>query len=153
MFPALRLGYAIVPEPLRAGLLELRSVADGFGAPASQLALADFIGEGHLHRHIRRMQRLYAQRRSALLTAMHERLKHRLAVLPAKAGLHFAFQLLQPVDWHRVTARAAELQMAFERCSRYAIDSRIDLYGAIGFGLLQDEQIGPVVDRLQDVFS
>lgn len=149
MFPALRLGYTIVPEPWRQRLLALRRVADGFGAPAPQWALAEFIREGHLHRHVRRMQRLYAQRRSLLLAGLCDGLRDRIQVLPASAGLHFSVRARVPVDWSRVATRAAELDIALEPCVRHAIRHRADDCCAIGFGLLQPEQVATVVDRLQ----
>jgi GntR family transcriptional regulator/MocR family aminotransferase len=151
LFPALRLGYAILPQGVRARLLKLRSLADGFGAPAPQWALAAFIREGHLQRHVRRMQRLYAHRRDQLLVGLSEGLGERIRLLPSSAGLHFSFRVLGPVDWPRAMARAAELEMAFEPCSRYAIRSRSDDCCAIGFGLLQDEQIAPVIEGLKTV--
>ena len=55
----MRLGYAVVPAALRARLLAIRRAADGFGAPAPQLALAEFIEAGHLRQHVRRMQARY----------------------------------------------------------------------------------------------
>lgn len=153
MFPALRLGYAIVPQPWRQRLLALRTVADGFGAPAPQWALAEFIREGHLSRHLRRMQRLYAERRSLLLAGLCEGQQGRLQVLPASAGLHFSVRALVPVDWNRVLSRAAELDIALELCSRHAIRHRANDCCAIGFGLLQDDQMATVVNRLQQVLA
>jgi len=149
MFPALRLGYAIVPESLRSRLLGLRSVVDGFGAPAPQWALVAFMREGHLHRHVRRMHRLYAQRRALLLAGLRDGLKDRLGVLPGSAGLHFSVRATAPVDWNRVAARACELELALEPCSRHAIRRRSDDCCAIGFGLLADDQIATAIDRLK----
>ena len=153
MFPALRLGYAIVPAALRGRLLALRGVTDGFGAPAPQLALTTFIGEGHLHRHVRRMQRIYTERREALLSGLRERLDGRIAILPSKAGLHFSFRGLSPINWAEVETRAAEHEIAFERCSRYAITEEVDACCAIGFGLLTESQLAPAVDRLARLFG
>lgn len=154
MFPALRLGYAIVPEAVREKLLDIRRAADGFGAPAPQVALAEFIGEGHLHRHVRRMQRLYGHRRAALLEGLQDRLGNRIAILPSTAGLHFSFRVLEPVDWEKVTRRARERDIAFERCSRYAVSSnKPDSGCAISFALLKDNQVSSAVDRLTSIFG
>lgn len=153
MFPALRLGFAVVPQPWRQRLLALRSVADGFGAPAPQWALAEFIREGHLRRHVRRMQRLYAQRRSLLLAGLCDGLQDRIEVLPGSAGLHFSVRARVPVDWHHVARRAAELDIALEPCARHAIRLRADDRCAVGFGLLREEQIATVVDRLRSILA
>lgn len=64
LFPAMRLGYMVVPAGLRDSILAALSAAGQFGPLITQAALADFIGEGHLTRHLRRMRRIYAERRS-----------------------------------------------------------------------------------------
>lgn len=66
MSPALRVGFLVVPPGLTARFAE---VAEGL-APAPnaimQLAIAEFLRDGHYLRHLRRMKRLYASRRDAL---------------------------------------------------------------------------------------
>jgi GntR family transcriptional regulator/MocR family aminotransferase len=54
MFPALRLGYIVVPIDLVPALSAARDAADIFSATLSQAASTDFIREGHFARHIRR---------------------------------------------------------------------------------------------------
>jgi GntR family transcriptional regulator/MocR family aminotransferase len=70
LFVALRLGFVVAPswalDPLRAA----RQLTGLFGAPLEQETLAAFIAEGHLARHVRRMKKLYDQRRLALLDAL-----------------------------------------------------------------------------------
>src|SRR6185436_5841977 len=59
LFPALRLGYLIVPPGLVDAFLAFRSSTDYHLPLLEQLALTDFIAEGHFARHIRRMRALY----------------------------------------------------------------------------------------------
>src|ERR1700676_1951607 len=67
LFPSLRVGYIVIPSDLVDRFLAIRRVMD-LGAPGFfQLVLADFIGEGHFARHIRRMRTLYAERRRVLI--------------------------------------------------------------------------------------
>ena len=148
MFSALRIGFAVVPETLIDRLLEFKKVADGFGAPGPQLALAEFITKGHLHRHVRTMQRVYAKRRALLLDGLQGRLGDRIHVLPSTAGLHFSLRLMGPVDWEQIWQRAGELDLAFELCSKYSMGDEASACVAIGFGLLVDEQIPEAVNRL-----
>ena len=153
MFPALRLGYAIVPDGLRDRLLEIRSAADGFQAPAPQLALAEFIIDGHLHRHVRRMQRLYGHRRASLLEGLKARLGHRIAILPSKAGLHFSFRLTGAVDWDKVAHLADHHGVGFERHAASNFAGEPHTFCAIGFGLLADDQVELVLDLMPSIFE
>lgn len=70
LFLALRLGFLVAPAWARPALLAARSAADRHGATLPQLVLADFIAEGHLARHVRRMSRSYGERRRLLLAAL-----------------------------------------------------------------------------------
>ena len=64
MFPALRLGYVVVPKDLVEAFSTARDATDQFSSTLYQAALADFIREGYFARHIRRMRMLYIQRRT-----------------------------------------------------------------------------------------
>jgi GntR family transcriptional regulator / MocR family aminotransferase len=92
MFPSLRLGYAIVPKPLAALFARLKWLSDRHTSLLEQAALADFLREGHLDRHIRRMRRLYASRRSALVQALDHHFGDRVRLLGDPAGMHLLAQ-------------------------------------------------------------
>src|SRR5881275_2169394 len=64
LFPSLRLGYLIVPERLLDAMLKVRSVMDQHSPTIDQMTLAHFITEGHFLSHIRRMRKLYSERRA-----------------------------------------------------------------------------------------
>ena len=87
LFPALRLGYLVVPEPLVERVAALRSATVRHPPVLDQAVLAAFIEEGHLARHVRRMREVYAERRSALYDAAERRLGDRLMLCRVEAGL------------------------------------------------------------------
>ncbi len=88
MFPALRLGYLVMPRALARDFANAKW-ADDFGSPAiEQWALADFIADGGFERHLRRTAKALRQRRDALLAALHRRLGGRLEVADSNAGTH-----------------------------------------------------------------
>ena len=68
--PGLRIGYVIAPSPLDQELLSLRRAADLCSPTMLQRAMAEFLAEGGMKRHIRRVLPLYRQRRNAVLAAM-----------------------------------------------------------------------------------
>jgi GntR family transcriptional regulator/MocR family aminotransferase len=73
LFPAMRLGYMVVPLDVLDRLKAALNATGQFAPLITQAALADFITEGHLTRHLRRMRRIYAERR---LTFMEEFDRH-----------------------------------------------------------------------------
>ena len=94
-FPALRLGYVVVPKDLVPAFSAARDAADIFSSTLYQAVLTDFIREGHFARHIRRMRMLYMDRRRALVNAIQTQMGDVLEVIGAEAGMHLV-ALLRP---------------------------------------------------------
>jgi GntR family transcriptional regulator/MocR family aminotransferase len=70
LFPALRIGYVVLPWPLVARFAELRSVMDDHGSLIDQATTAEFIDSGAYYSHIRRCRKEYGARLDTFLTAM-----------------------------------------------------------------------------------
>jgi len=98
LFPALRVGYVIVPPTLWHRFLASREALDIFPSTLYQLVLADFLAEGHFVRHLRRMRGIYLQRRDALLHGLDRHCADILTVQNADAGLHVATTLPPATD-------------------------------------------------------
>jgi GntR family transcriptional regulator/MocR family aminotransferase len=93
LFPALRIGWLVVPASLAGPLRAAQALADTGTATLEQLAFADFVAEGHLERHVRRSRARHAARRRALVEALEQELGPRARVLGASAGLHVLLRL------------------------------------------------------------
>jgi GntR family transcriptional regulator/MocR family aminotransferase len=146
LFPALRLGYLIVPDALVAAFLAMRRSID-VGLPRlEQMVLADFIAEGHFTRHIRRMRTLYAERRTALLEAARD-LPLELDV--PHTGLHLIGWLPDGVGDRAVALRAAEQGVDVVPLSVLATEALPRGGLALGYGALNQQQIEEGVRRLR----
>lgn len=88
LFPSLRLGYVVAPPSLADYVVAFRSRTDFRNLNLDQAVLCDFIAEGHLGRHLRRMRELYATRLATLLDAGREYLRGLLAISNVQAGLY-----------------------------------------------------------------
>ena len=95
--PALRLGFAVVPGPLVGAFVRLRTLTDRGTDAISQATLAEFMRQGLLAPHIRRMRTEYGRRRSALLAAMQKHVRSAEA-LPVPGGLHMVARLQDNAD-------------------------------------------------------
>ena len=72
--PALRLGWLVVPERLREGIVKRKQYNDMGTATIPQAAFAHLLRTGGYDRHLRRTRALYRKRRDALLEAVAEHL-------------------------------------------------------------------------------
>ena len=88
MFPALRLGYLVVPVPLLESFRRARAALDDYAGPGLQPALAAFMQGGYFGSHVRQMRRRYAARQAALLEAARTHLGGLLELSADPAGLH-----------------------------------------------------------------
>lgn len=98
LFPTLRLGYAVLPPDLVDRFLSFRYGTDLHGTGLDQAVLCDFIVEGHLGRHIRRMRELYGARLAALLEGGQKQLRGLLDISSVQAGLYTAGFLRNGMD-------------------------------------------------------
>ena len=108
MFPALRVGYLVVPKDLVPVFSAARDAADVFSATLYQSVLTDFIREGHFARHIRRMRMLYMERREALVKAIRVELGDMVEVIGAEAGMHLVVLFPPGIDDVAVSRKAAQ---------------------------------------------
>ncbi|OZB98628.1 PLP-dependent aminotransferase family protein [Paenibacillus sp. XY044] len=92
LFPALRIGYVLVPRELQSRWRRLRTYTDVQNPPFEQAALAEFLRTRKFDRHIARMKKLYKERRQALLDALGDRFGEHWRPWGDAAGLHLAVE-------------------------------------------------------------
>ncbi len=121
LFPALRLGYLVVPAALAEQFLATRRFIDVHTPLLEQMALGDFLTEGHFARHLRRMRRLYAGRREALVDELRHTLGDRLDISVPEAGMHLVVWLPEGRDDRQVASRAAARGLEVAPVSRFSL--------------------------------
>ena len=153
LFPALRVGYLVVPPDLVARFSRLRSAMDIFPAPLVQSALAELITEGHFARHLRRMRALYAERRRALVSSLESELGERVRVIGERAGMHLVALLPPGTDDHEVAVRAARLGISAAPLSS-CYEGRKKTAGLVlGFGGARPRDIPDAVRALKSALG
>lgn len=88
LFPALRLGYVVIPKDLVPQFQAVRKAIDLGCAGFEQSVVAEFMRHGQLARHIRTMRMLYRDRRSTLVRSLQRCLGDRAEIVGSEAGLH-----------------------------------------------------------------
>jgi GntR family transcriptional regulator/MocR family aminotransferase len=133
LFPALRLGYLVAPPWAMAALTRARQFNDWHSDVLAQDTLALFIAEGHLARHVRKMRRIYGERRERLLEALAIHVGAALEPLAADAGLHLAARLVPAIRAESVVKAAATQGLKLESLQEYALGR--DAPNGLAFGL------------------
>jgi GntR family transcriptional regulator/MocR family aminotransferase len=153
LFPALRVGYVIVPPALWDEFVAAREALDLFSPTLYQLALADFLTEGHFVRHLRRMRGVYLRRRDALLEGLTKHCDGILTVHNADAGLHIATTLRGGIDDLDVVRRMGERRLSAIALSTCYLGTDRQSGLLLGFGGVPERQIAKATRTLGEVLG
>lgn len=151
LFPAVRVGYVVVPPALWTRFLDSRFAFDIFTPTLYQRVLAAFLEAGHFARHLRRMRSAYLERRDALLRGLDRHCSDLLRVHNSDAGLHVTALLREGLDDQDVTARLGRRGIAaFALSSSYV--GPVQQQGLLlGFGCATPPRLRAATRVLGDV--
>jgi GntR family transcriptional regulator/MocR family aminotransferase len=153
LFPALRLGFVVTPAWARRALVTAKQLTDWHSPVLAQDTLAAFITEGHLARHVRKMRKLYGERRECLQGALARHCGDRLSPIPGEAGLHLAASLIPSIPATALAARANEAGLGVRPLLRFAMGDTALNGLAIGYGAIPQERIDDAVRLLAKVIG
>jgi GntR family transcriptional regulator/MocR family aminotransferase len=150
LLPALRLGFLVAPAALRPALRAAKQVTDWHGEPAAQAALATFIDEGLLARHLRSVTRVYAARHELVCAAARGPLAPWFTLVPSAAGLHLALRCRAPLDVAGLVRRLRAAEVAVEPLSHFYATppARPDRGLVIGYGTIATADLPAALDLL-----
>jgi GntR family transcriptional regulator/MocR family aminotransferase len=141
LFPALRLGYLVIPVDLLHYFEAMRSLTSRHSPLLEQLVLSDFITEGHFGRHLRRMREVYAERLSVLLEEARLRLAGLLEISKVEAGLQTIGWLSSEIDAESAAAAAAKRNVDVTPVDRYSQGRMVPEGLQLGFAAVDANEI------------
>jgi len=151
MFPAMRLGYLVVPEEMVDVFAAAQSVSTHHPPLLGQAVLCDFITEGHFARHIRRMREVYAERLGVLLKAARERLEGLVDISNVEAGLQTVGWLRRGGSAERVADAAAKRNAEVTPLRRYGYGRARENGIVLGFAAVEPRELRRGVEELATV--
>jgi GntR family transcriptional regulator/MocR family aminotransferase len=147
MFPALRIGYVVVPAALREVVFAAKAFSDRQSPILEQRALAAFMADGGFERHLRRMRILYRTRRAALLDALRYYVGSDVEVIGDRAGMHLVARL--PVDDSRAfAARALQAGVALMSTEPHHLHGGVPGEFIFGFAEHDESTMDDAIARL-----
>lgn len=153
LYPALRLGYIVAPKTLREALVGAKANADTGTATLEQLAMSDFIREGHFDRWMRKANVRNACRRNALVEALNEYFGDRAEVCGANAGLHLLVWLRgqKGRTIEDVRTQAEKVGVALYSVSSFYTNPPRRAGVVLGYAALHEREIKEGIRRLASV--
>jgi GntR family transcriptional regulator/MocR family aminotransferase len=152
MMPNLRLGYLVANRHFIEGFARGRARIDVHTSGIGQFALAEFMREGHLLRHLRAMRRVYAARRKALIDAIQTQMPDDLTVSSAVTGLHLVALFTEAMQ-ARMTDREAvailkQAGIQVQPLSQNFLAQPTRQGLVFGYGRLRVEDAAPLLARI-----
>ncbi len=149
LFPALRLGYVVVPPEHVDAFVGARYACDRHTPVLEQAVVADFFDEGHFGRHVRRMRTLYARRQSRLSRAIVEHLSDEIDLQHSDTGLHDVGWLRRRDDDLATSRLAASVGVSVAALSTFCNQARLRPALLFGYAGFPGDELAAAVERLK----
>ncbi len=151
LYPSLRIGYLVVPAGLSPAFARaLRHT--GQSAPVlPQLALAEFIAQGHYSAHLRRMRTLYAQRKTRLTQLLSEYLPDLADFPETDGGMQLPVWLKPGLDAGRISERAFEQNIVAPNLAEFYLGKQPQPGLFLGFAGVAEDEMETAMSRLAEI--
>src|SRR5882724_4653706 len=139
--PGLRLGYIVAPEPLIDSFVKIRSAMDQHSSPIDQATLARFITEGFFLSHIKRMRKIYSERRDFFIEQFNKLLGDRFILQVPEAGLNIVAWLKREEDFPMIRRITLDIGVRPSSLSFFCIQATLKPAFIFGFAAWTPAQI------------
>ncbi|MCK1789246.1 PLP-dependent aminotransferase family protein [Pseudomonas violetae] len=153
LLPELRLGYAILPPAILEAVIRAKQLTDLHTSTLPQWALAKFIAEGCLLKHIRRCHTIYAGRRERLLERAATDLAPWLEAVPSTAGFHLVLMFKVPIDMPLLVELAKKVEVGLYPIEGFYYQQTPRDGLLMGFGAIETLDIDLALSRLRDILQ
>ena len=153
MLPSLRLGFIVPPRWAKETLVVAKNALDWNCSVPLQLAVAAFITDGHLSRHVRRLRRMYRERRDHLLTLLGTRVGEALRPIPSSYGMHVAALTDGTINCEEVSAALVERGIQIHSLDRYYLGAAGQSGFVLSYASADEEALAIAVDALAEALA
>lgn len=153
MFPALRIGYLVVPHGLQlAFATAIRHTGHSAPLPV-QAALAEFIEQGHYAAHVRRMRGVYASRHARFVKLAGRVLDGLTTLAPPAGGMQMPAWLRAGSDDRRIARSAGERGLSVSPMAGYYLGPPGPPGLYLGYAGIPDHEVEPALRTLAQVIG
>lgn len=153
MFPVLRLGFVVLPARLVPVVRKAKSLAERDFHFIEHEAMAQFISEGHLERHVRRTRTTYARRRESLIARLNQCLAGKVKISPVSAGTHLLVRFEPGLDEELILSAARQSGLPMVSTKAYYCGESSERELLIPFAHVAEVEIEQAVERFAEAIA
>lgn len=156
LFPALRIAYMVLPKSLCHHFSSVLLKSSLRGRTVEQLCLAEFIRGGHFATHLRRMRRLYKQRRDALIDLIQQHLSYWVRLHGESSGMHLSLRFLHAqMNDQAISQQAHRLGLLVPALSSHSVGLRKHAWQGLvlGYAQVTVESMPELILQLAQLFD
>ncbi|SEB43475.1 GntR family transcriptional regulator / MocR family aminotransferase [Tenacibaculum sp. MAR_2009_124] len=151
--PVFRIGYLIASEAFVKEASKHRGYVDRQGDAILELTFAEFIKSGDLDRHIRKILKIYKERRDLFCSLLKSQLSKYLEFNVPKGGMAIWVKLNSEYTWEEVKAEGLNHNFSLGEWERYDMANKRHNAIRMGFASYTNEEIYQLIEKLGGIFS
>lgn len=151
--PSLRLGYIAAPKAFVDRIAAEIMMIDRQGDPATELAIAELIADGEIHRHTRKAMRLYAERRLLMAELLKRRFGERIEFTLPPGGLAIWVRFINGVNMGELVRAARSQGVKILPGGSFAITDRAIPATRLGFASMNANELDAATRRLRQALG
>ena len=151
MLPALRLGFLVAPHWAMPTLIAAKNCLDWHCPTLTQMAVARYIADGHLARHVRKLRDVYRKRRDLIEEILRSDFSGELSPMQSHYGMHVAALSNVPKRLERVTGKLLESNVHLHSFERYFFGAPTSEGLVFGYGAVDLKDIEQGLKALRRV--
>lgn len=154
LLPSIRISFMVLPDNLLAIYNQEKKKYNQTSSQIEQIALALFMKEGMLEKHIRKLRKIYAKKNHLLLDTIEKVMGDKVKVGGTETGLHILLELNTSYSPEQITRLAERVGVKVIPLTNYFLDDtkipnpQVLLY----YGGIPLEHIEPAIRLLNQVW-
>jgi GntR family transcriptional regulator / MocR family aminotransferase len=152
LFPGIRLGFVVAPPWARRALVTAKQCSDWHSPVLEQDALTAFISEGHMARHVRKMRKLYSERRELMMSSLQTHFSPWLEPIPSSGGMHLTAVARESLDIDAIVRSARQCNMDLRSLRSFWDNGNGPAGLVMGYGATSPEALTEGLLQLRRLF-
>jgi GntR family transcriptional regulator/MocR family aminotransferase len=150
MLPSIRLGFLVAPRWALPALVAAKNASDWHSSSPIQMAVCEFIRDGHLAKHIRRVRRTYLDRRDHLVALIEGKLGNVLKLVPSFYGMHMSAIVDSGIDCEAVSDALVSRGVMIHSLQRYHLGPAERAGFVIGYAAVDLKSLEAAISALAE---